>query len=131
MQRVFSTYKIWRSVASYVRNDHCARSFSTLSIGKLHQSEFLYDFMKWGSIGFQRMSRFATRFNPLREKPLDSIVDIHRLKDRYPDDIASIWDDVISHLFFLIKLSNIYFLFHPFSLFCFSTTLVEVISEPL
>jgi len=27
---------------------------------------------------------------------LDSIADVHRLKDRNPEDIASIWDDVMS-----------------------------------
>ncbi|KAI5414334.1 hypothetical protein KIW84_040006, partial [Lathyrus oleraceus] len=95
MQRVFSSYKLYRSIPSYARNSF--PSFSTVSIGatarKLHESEFRYDLMKWGSIGFRRMSRFASGFSPLREKPLDSIVDIHRLKDRYPDDIASIWDD--------------------------------------
>jgi hypothetical protein len=41
----------------------------------------------------------------LKQKPLDSIVDVERLKDRYPEDIASIWDDVRSHF---LKIS-IYF----------------------
>ncbi|XP_058752760.1 uncharacterized protein LOC131625937 [Vicia villosa] len=100
MQRLYSPSKIWRTIpSSYATNSflYNAPSFSTLSIGpaarKLHQSQSPYDFMKWCSFGFRRMSRFASGFNPLREKPLDSIVDIHRLKDRYPDDIASIWDD--------------------------------------
>ncbi|MED6146022.1 hypothetical protein PIB30_030703 [Stylosanthes scabra] len=39
-------------------------------------------------------SKFASGFTPLQPEPLDSIVDVQRLKDRYPDDIASIWDDV-------------------------------------
>ncbi|GAU13307.1 hypothetical protein TSUD_42610 [Trifolium subterraneum] len=102
MQRVSSTSTIWRTIASNARilflfNDPSAHSFSTVSIGvtsrKLHQPEIPCDFLKWGSIGFCRTSRFATGFNPLKQKPLDSIVDVERLKDRYPEDIASIWDD--------------------------------------
>ncbi|XP_022640816.1 uncharacterized protein LOC106771429 isoform X2 [Vigna radiata var. radiata] len=67
MQRVTPNCTIWRGIAS----------------------------KKWASIGFSRTSKFASGFNPLQPKPLDSIVDIQRLKDRYPEDIASIWDDPI------------------------------------
>ncbi|KAJ1387553.1 hypothetical protein SESBI_39887 [Sesbania bispinosa] len=102
MQRVSSTSRIWRTIASKARNlflfnDPCARSFSAVSVAtasqKLHQPEIPCDFLKWGSLGFCRTSRFATGFNPLQRKSLDSIVDVERLKDRYPDEIASIWDD--------------------------------------
>ncbi|WJX20557.1 hypothetical protein P8452_10098 [Trifolium repens] len=102
MQRVSSTSRIWRTIVtnarnSFLFNDPSVRSFSTVSIGvtsrKLHQSEIPCDFLKWGSLGFCRTSRFATGFNPLKQKPLDSIVDVERLKDRYSEDIASIWDD--------------------------------------
>lgn len=51
------------------------------------------EFVKWGSLGFFRTSRFATGFTPLQPKPLDSIMDIERAKDRSAEDIASIWDD--------------------------------------
>ncbi|EXB88546.1 ATP synthase mitochondrial F1 complex assembly factor 1 [Morus notabilis] len=51
------------------------------------------EFVKWGSLGFFRTSRFATGFTPLQPKPLDSIMDIERVKDRSAEDIASIWDD--------------------------------------
>ncbi|XP_004496429.1 uncharacterized protein [Cicer arietinum] len=102
MQSVSSISRIWRSIASNARNlflfkDPFVRSFSTVPIGvtsrKLHRSDIPYHFLKWGSLGFCRTSRFATGFSPLEHKPLDSIVDIERLKNRYPDDIASIWDD--------------------------------------
>lgn len=51
------------------------------------------DFLKWGSLGFCRTSRFATGFTPLQPKPLDSIIDIERAKKLSPDDLISIWDD--------------------------------------
>ncbi|KAL5575322.1 hypothetical protein UlMin_017021 [Ulmus minor] len=51
------------------------------------------EFLKWGSIGFVRTSKFATGFTPLQPKPLESILDMERVKDRSPEDIASIWDD--------------------------------------
>lgn len=108
MQRVSSTSKIWRTIASNARknlfhfNDPCYRSFTAVSPAvtsqRLHQPELPCDFRKWGSLGFCRTSRFATGFNPLQLKPLDSIVDIERLKDRDPENITSIWDDVMSYL---------------------------------
>jgi len=108
MQRVYTNSTIWRSIASMVRknlfsiNDPFAvRSLSAVPLAaaaaKLHQPDIPCDFQKWGSIGFCRTSKFASGFNPLQPKPLDTIVDVHRLKDRYPEDIASIWDDVMSH----------------------------------
>ena len=51
-------------------------------------------FLKWGSLGSVRASSFASGFSPLKPKPLDSIIDIQRVKDRSPEDIASAWDDV-------------------------------------
>ncbi|WVZ04366.1 hypothetical protein V8G54_025172 [Vigna mungo] len=106
MQRVTPNCTIWRGIASKVRkglffiNDPFAvRSFSAVPLAaaaKLYKPEIPCDFQKWASIGFCRTSKFASGFNPLQPKPLDSIVDIQRLKDRYPEDIASIWDDVMS-----------------------------------
>lgn len=52
------------------------------------------DFVKWASLGFCRGSRFATGFQPLQPKPLDTIMDIERVKSRSAEDIVSIWDDV-------------------------------------
>jgi len=107
MQRVSPNSTIWRNIVSKVRknlfsiNDPFAvRSFSAVPVAaaaKLHKQDIPCDFQKWGSVGFFRTSKFASGFNPLQPKPLDSIVDVHRLKDRYPEDIASIWDDVMSH----------------------------------
>ncbi|OIW20662.1 hypothetical protein TanjilG_18602 [Lupinus angustifolius] len=94
--------------------------FSAIPIGGTNSQksqqrpEILCDFMKWGSVGFNRaLSNFATGFTPLKPKPLDSIVDVHRLKNRDPQDIASAWDDVIN--FNLIALILVY---------CFSITLL-------
>ncbi|KAG8502532.1 hypothetical protein CXB51_000097 [Gossypium anomalum] len=51
------------------------------------------DLLKWGSLGFCRTSRFASGLKPLEPKPLDSIMDLNRAKNRSPEDLASIWDD--------------------------------------
>ncbi|KAE7995789.1 hypothetical protein FH972_000557 [Carpinus fangiana] len=71
--------------------------FSALSLQpnlqKLQERAIPGDFVKWGSLGFYRTSSFATGFTPLQRKPLDSIMDIERVKDRSPEDITSIWDD--------------------------------------
>ncbi|XP_015873800.3 uncharacterized protein LOC107410834 [Ziziphus jujuba] len=72
-------------------------SFTTLSvrpnIQNLQERAIPGDFLRWGSLGFIRNSRFATGFSPLQPKPLDSIMDFERAKDRSPEDLASIWDD--------------------------------------
>lgn len=52
------------------------------------------DLLKWGSLGFCRTSRFATGFTPLQPKPLDSIMDVERAKNKSPEELADIWDDV-------------------------------------
>lgn len=74
-------------------------SFTTLSvrpnIQNLQERAIPGDFLRWGSLGFIRNSRFATGFSPLQPKPLDSIMDFERAKDRSPEDLASIWDDVM------------------------------------
>ncbi|CAL0324553.1 unnamed protein product [Lupinus luteus] len=74
--------------------------FSAILIGvttsqkSQQQPKILRDFMKSGSVGFNRtLSNFASGFTPLEPKPLDSIVDVNRLKNRDPQDIASAWDD--------------------------------------
>ncbi|XVF87388.1 hypothetical protein PTKIN_Ptkin18bG0116100 [Pterospermum kingtungense] len=73
------------------------RGFSAFSLkqhGQNPQKEAIPgDFLRWGSIGFCRTSRFATGFTPLKPKPLDSIMDLDRAKNRSPEDLASIWDD--------------------------------------
>ena len=77
------------------------QSFSTIStktsVRKLQQPEIPNDFLKWSSLGFCRTSKFATGFAPLQPKPLDSIMDVERVKDRSTEDIASVWDDVMPH----------------------------------
>ncbi|XP_065876894.1 uncharacterized protein [Euphorbia lathyris] len=50
-------------------------------------------FLKWSALGCFRTSKFASGFTPLQPKPLDSIMDINRAKDKSSEDLASIWDD--------------------------------------
>ncbi|XP_017236230.1 uncharacterized protein LOC108209685 isoform X2 [Daucus carota subsp. sativus] len=51
------------------------------------------DFMKWGSLGSCRRSSFASGYEPLKQKPLGSIIDIRRAELQSPEDLADIWDD--------------------------------------
>ena len=89
------------------------QSFTTSSVQVLHKLQkhsIPGNLLKWGSLGFCRTSRFANGFTPLQPKPLDSIIDIERAKDQSTEDLATIWDDVISHIFFLyfyIKLNEL------------------------
>ncbi|CAO2835387.1 unnamed protein product [Amaranthus hypochondriacus] len=50
-------------------------------------------FLKWTSLGFVRTSKFASGFSPLQVKPLNSIMDLERAKNKSPEDLALIWDD--------------------------------------
>ncbi|KAM1004791.1 hypothetical protein FF1_004875 [Malus domestica] len=72
-------------------------SFTTLTLQQNRQNpqqqSFPGGFLKWGSLGFLRALSFAAGFNPLKAKPLDSIIDVERVKDRSAEDIASAWDD--------------------------------------
>ncbi|KAK9131961.1 hypothetical protein Scep_011489 [Stephania cephalantha] len=86
-----------------ILNNHCHRSFHSkftlqtrLQSPNCRESEkqlIPTDFLKWGSLGFHRNAKFATGFSPLQLKPLDSIIDVERVKDRSAEEIASIWDD--------------------------------------
>ncbi|XP_021766025.1 uncharacterized protein LOC110730532 isoform X1 [Chenopodium quinoa] len=51
------------------------------------------NFLKWGSLGFVRTSKFASGFSPFEVKPLNSIMDVERAKFKTPEDLATIWDD--------------------------------------
>lgn len=53
------------------------------------------NYIKWASLGSVRNSRFASGFTPLQPKPLDSIMDLERAKTKSPEELTSIWDDVI------------------------------------
>lgn len=64
------------------------------TIQKQREKAIPCDFLKWSSLGLYRTSRFATGFTPLQPKPLDSIIDIERAKDKSAEDLATIWDDV-------------------------------------
>ena len=104
--------------SAYVVPNHSFTALSSQpSLQKLQQRVIPGDFVRWGSLGFCRTSSFATGFSPLQHKPLDSIMDVQRVKDRSPEDIASAWDDVMS----LTKTPNF------FILFCLLWILVDVI----
>lgn len=85
-------------------------SFTTLTLQQNRQNSqqqsFPGGFLKWGSLGFFRASSFAAGFNPLKAKPLDSIIDVERMKDRSAEDIASAWDDVSLSVPLLFCASN-------------------------
>ncbi|KAL6567369.1 hypothetical protein OROGR_001037 [Orobanche gracilis] len=49
--------------------------------------------LKSGSPGFCRTLSFAAGFTPLQQKPLESIVDVERAKNKSPEELADIWDD--------------------------------------
>lgn len=61
---------------------------------KLQKPAIPGDFMKWSALGFYRRSKFAAGFTPLQLKPLGSIIDMQRAKDKEPEELVSIWDDV-------------------------------------
>lgn len=67
-------------------------------------SDIRGDCMKWGSLGSCRKSSFASGFTPLKPKPLGSIIDIRRAELQSPEDLADIWDDVISFLYLPLHL---------------------------
>ncbi|KAF6158438.1 hypothetical protein GIB67_022035 [Kingdonia uniflora] len=49
---------------------------------------------KWGGlISAHRNLSFATGFTPLQRKPLESIIDVVRVKNRSPEELISAWDD--------------------------------------
>uniref|UniRef100_A0A7N0V4I2 ATP synthase mitochondrial F1 complex assembly factor 1 n=1 Tax=Kalanchoe fedtschenkoi TaxID=63787 RepID=A0A7N0V4I2_KALFE len=79
--------------ASLIPKQHFA-TFLTPSVLQKRLKEFVpRDFLRWGSIGLFRTSKFASGFTPLQLKPLGSIIDIERVKDRSPEDVISAWDD--------------------------------------
>uniref|UniRef100_A0A1J3J315 ATP synthase mitochondrial F1 complex assembly factor 1 n=1 Tax=Noccaea caerulescens TaxID=107243 RepID=A0A1J3J315_NOCCA len=49
--------------------------------------------IKWASLGSVRNSQFASGFTPLKPKPLDSIMDLHRAQSKSPEELTSAWDD--------------------------------------
>ncbi|KAG5543229.1 hypothetical protein RHGRI_016095 [Rhododendron griersonianum] len=104
-----SSRRVLSSVATLLGNAlcHCnvpRQSFTTYSLQELQKSRkhsVPGDLVTWGSLGFCRTSRFAAGFTPLQHKPLNSIIDLERTKDRPVEDLIAIWDDVISHNFAL------------------------------
>ncbi|KAL5774354.1 hypothetical protein ACOSP7_011911 [Xanthoceras sorbifolium] len=95
MQRV--SPGIARTIVSSLTKTSRGHTFTTFaanpSFQKQLQQTIPCDFLKWASLGFYRTSRFATGFTPLQQKPLDSIMDTDRAKDKSPEDLVLIWDD--------------------------------------
>ncbi|KAF3581193.1 hypothetical protein DY000_02035205 [Brassica cretica] len=85
------------SFSSYPsRQIFTARSSSSQRNAGSNLSEALPgNHIKWASLGSVRNSRFASGFTPLQPKPLDSIMDLERAKTKSPEELTSIWDDVI------------------------------------
>lgn len=99
MQRISSRLSRTLSLSILSSTSLQQRTLATRSVSStlqtLQQQELTIPgrLLKWGSLGFVRTSSFATGFTPLQRKPLDSIMDIERAKDKSPEDLASIWDD--------------------------------------
>ncbi|KAJ4976314.1 hypothetical protein NE237_001420 [Protea cynaroides] len=102
MQRL-STRRLGSMASSMITlfnyNTSSMRNFPLRSITqqtnlqKLQKVVIPGDIVKWRSLGFCRNSSFATGFTPLQHKPLNSIMDIERVKNRSSEDLISIWDD--------------------------------------
>ncbi|XP_010266722.1 PREDICTED: ATP synthase mitochondrial F1 complex assembly factor 1 [Nelumbo nucifera] len=88
----FSMANLLNHPVSSTQN-HCFSSVPHRTNLRLQELVIPGDFLRWGSLGFCRNSRFATGFIPLQRKPLDSIMDLERAKNRSPEDLVSIWDD--------------------------------------
>ncbi|XP_052202203.1 uncharacterized protein LOC127807973 [Diospyros lotus] len=81
------------SCSSFLQKQYFITSSLHGEVIKCQKQAIPGDFLKWGSLGFCRTSRFATGFTPLQPKPLDSIIDIERANNQSPEDLATIWDD--------------------------------------
>ncbi|CAH8389306.1 unnamed protein product [Eruca vesicaria subsp. sativa] len=68
-------------------------SSSPRNVGSNHSEALPGNHIKWASLGSVRNSRFASGFSPLKQKPLDSIMDLARAKTKSPEELTSIWDD--------------------------------------
>ncbi|PIN00630.1 Mitochondrial F1-ATPase assembly protein [Handroanthus impetiginosus] len=80
---------------SFMLTKHC---FSTISAvqRKFENTQKIVvpsNVLKWGLLGFCRTMSFASGFTPLRQKPLESIMDVERAKTKSPEELADIWDD--------------------------------------
>ncbi|CAK7350475.1 unnamed protein product [Dovyalis caffra] len=97
MQRISSRLTRTSSLSTLftktIKRSFNAHSLKNPNLQKQQEPTIPGHFLKWGSLGFVRTSRFATGFTPLEPKPLDSIMDIERTKTKSPEDLSSIWDD--------------------------------------
>ncbi|XP_022875543.1 uncharacterized protein LOC111393980 [Olea europaea var. sylvestris] len=105
MQRLGSKYcrRILSSVAALSGNGPSSfriskQSYTTVStlprnFNNVQKPTNPGESLKWGSLGFCRTSSFATGFTPLQRKPLETIIDIERAKNKSIEELADIWDD--------------------------------------
>ncbi|CAH9114220.1 unnamed protein product [Cuscuta epithymum] len=104
MQRLVRIARLSRSSApyfcAYASSSKSTAAKQCRSISILRENSYILqkkaipgEFLKWSSLGFCRTSRFATGFNPLHPKPLDSIMDVERAKTKSAEELSDIWSD--------------------------------------
>ncbi|CAK9142878.1 unnamed protein product [Ilex paraguariensis] len=81
------------SFYSFAPNQPFTASSWRRNFRKLQEHCIPAGFLNCGLLGFYRTSSFATGFTPLQPKPLDSIIDIERAKNKSPEDLSAVWDD--------------------------------------
>lgn len=96
--------RVFYSVGALCHNASCSSMvikhyFSTIpalqrKFGNTQKISVPSNFLKWGSLGFCKKLSFATGFTPLQPKPLETIIDVERAKNKSPEELADIWDDV-------------------------------------
>lgn len=93
----FSTSALYHNaLSSSIVTKHTFSRISALQrkFESTHKVACPSNYVKWGSTGFCRTLSFATGFTPLKAKPLEEIIDIARAKNKSPEELADIWDDV-------------------------------------
>lgn len=93
LSSVTACYRDGSSSFSMVSRQPYRSSTLQRIVDKSPRNAILSDFLKWHSLGSVRTSKFASGFTPLKQKPLDSIIDIERAKHKSAEELADIWDD--------------------------------------
>ncbi|XP_055805966.1 uncharacterized protein LOC129874670 isoform X1 [Solanum dulcamara] len=95
LSSVMACYRNSSSFSMVSRHPYRSSTLQQI-VDKSPQNAIPSDFLKWRSLGCIRTSKFASGFTPLKQKPLDSIIDMERAKDKSAEELADIWDDVLS-----------------------------------
>ncbi|KAF9588130.1 hypothetical protein IFM89_007606, partial [Coptis chinensis] len=67
--------------------------FQPINDQNLHKEVIFTSLQNRGTLGICRYSKFATGYEPLQKKALDSIIDIERAKHLSDKELVSVWDD--------------------------------------